>query len=195
MGLFDSVKNALSGDDAGDESAGGNDDGTGEQDGMVNVEGRANIVETHYDDVTGDQARRIAEILADHLEERSVRVRDIVEDVEELGLSHDRADTIVRTEFASIQLMDSVRTYREQPRSDEFEFYLPGELDDRAHPVRRKTVEEIEARGGAVPLDELQEILRENAEKYRDEGGTPERVDHWVGHEMPRYSIVRHVEG
>jgi hypothetical protein len=118
---------------------------------------------------------------------------DMISSLEgELELSYDLLETIVWTEHASIEIMDNVNTYLDQNDSDAV-YKLTAPEDDQTHPVTREAAEEIEEQGG-VTMEELSRILIQKAEKYEDEGGTPERMEHWVPHEKFRFSVVKHVE-
>lgn len=205
MGLFDKITSSLSsGDSSGHQ---GSDDAASEGqefdpfsvpadmvEDKVNVTQRTEIISTHYDEINARQAKQIAEILEKHMTDpEGYSPREMRSEVEdELSFSSDFVERVVWNERASIEICDTVRTYREQ--SDEFDredlYTITMTDDDRVHPVREEAHAEIDERGG-VPLDELQDILREKAEKYRDEGGTPERMDHWIPHEKPRYTVMR----
>ncbi|WP_435116593.1 hypothetical protein [Halolamina sp. C58] len=201
MGLFDKVSDALGGsgseetEEESDEStAGVFDIPEWAVEDRVNVEKRTEIIHEHYD-VTETQARIIAQTLQDHMESTEgysqSSIKSSIE--EELDIDEELLETIVWTERASIETIDRVNTYLEQETGGEV-YKIQSAMDDRTHPVTREAVEEIEERGGAVPMKELAEILIEKAEKYEDEGGTPERMEHWVPHERFRFSITRHVE-
>lgn len=158
------------------------------------MEKRTSIIHEHYDGVTEEQARFIAQTLKEQMESTEFSQRSIRSSLEEeLDIEDELINTIALTERASIELMDRVNTYLEQETGGEV-YKISAPDDDRTHPVTREAVEEIENRGGAVPMKELARILLEKAEKYEDEGGTPERMEHWVPHERFRFSIVRHVE-
>lgn len=159
----------------------------------VNVERRTQIICDHYD-VEEAQAKVIAEKLKTELEDPSGWAMDPVrhELEEELDLSDDLIETIVWTESASIQVMDTVRNYLERNEPDHV-YKIQASNDSRTHPLIREAADEIEEQSG-VALHELKTILIEKAEKYADEGGTPERMDHWVPHERCRFTVVRHVD-
>lgn len=202
MGLFDKLSDAL----GQGEEEGGVENSRSSVSGVfeipewvvedrVNVDRRTEIIHEHYPGVDVEEARVIAETLANHMESTdgySQRaVRDTVE--EKVSLDDDLVQTIVWTERASIETIDRVSTYLEQERGGEvYEIQAP--MDNRTHPVTREAVEEIEDRGAAVPMEEVAEVLLEKAQKYEGEGGTPERMEHWVPHERFRFSIVRHVD-
>lgn len=196
MGLFDKVTDALGSDDESSE--------TEQTDGVfdipewavkdrVNVDKRTAIIHEHYS-VNETQARTIAEKLkkgmerTDGYDQYSIR-----SDLEgELDIDGELLETIVWTERASIEMMDRVNTYLEQNDADDL-YKLSAPDDDRTHPITREAADEIESKGG-VTMEKLARILIEKAEKYEDEGGTPERMEHWVPHERFRFSIVRHVD-
>jgi hypothetical protein len=118
---------------------------------------------------------------------------EIISELEDdLDLDYNLLERIVWTERASIEIMDSVNTYLEQNDSDKL-YKISGPDDDRTHPITREAVGETDERGG-VTMEELARILIEKAEKYEDEGGTPERMEHWVPHEKFRFTIVPHID-
>lgn len=203
MGIFDKITDALGGSGSGEEaevksdelSAGMFDIPEWAVEDRVNVEKRTEIIHKHYDGVNQEQARVIAEALKEKMEDSEGYSQwKIIEALEgEVELDDKLLETIVWTERASIETIDRVNTYLEQERGDEV-YKIQAPMDDRTHPITREAVEEIEERGGAVPLKELAKILLEKAEKYEEEGGTPERMEHWVPHERFRFSITRHVD-
>jgi hypothetical protein len=161
----------------------------------VNELDRTEIIATYYD-VSHEQARRITDIIQDHLtDEGGYSNRDILQEIQtNLEIADDLAERIVYTEVGSIQVIDTIETYQNRPDADEHLFKLVAPSDHRTHPICEEVKEQVEAQGGGVPLDELQRLLREKAEQYSDEGGTPERMDHWVAYEKFRYTVNRHVE-
>ena len=162
-------------------------------DGMVNVNNRAAIVAYYYD-VSPRQARHIATVLRDRMDRANdATVREIAAGIrEKTGLSPELADRIAHNERASVVNTSIVAAYEDRPGVEGKLFHLPGAVDDDSHPVRIEVDEQIRDHGGAVSLSELRDLFREAAEKYEDEGGTPERVDHWLAHERPSYTITRY---
>jgi hypothetical protein len=162
-------------------------------DEMVNVNKRAAIVAYYYD-VSPRQARHIAAVLRDRMDRANdATVEEIAAGIrEETGLSPEVADRIAHNERASIVNTSIVAAYEERPGVEGKLFHLPGDVDEDSHPVRVDVDERIRDHGGAVSLSELRDLFREAAEKYEDEGGTPERVDHWLAHERPTYTITRY---
>ena len=197
MGLFDKVTDAIGGNSEGEEDTtevtGAFDVPAWAVEDRVNVDKRTQIIHEHYP-VTEEQAQTIAQKLKEELEStEGYSQHSIISSLEDdLDLDYDLLETIVWTERASIETMDRVNTYLEQNDPDKL-YKISGPDDDRTHPVTREATEEIEEKGG-VTMEELARILIEKAEKYEDEGGTPERMEHWVPHEKFRFSIVAHVD-
>lgn len=201
MGLFDKVTDALGDGDS--SNAEEEADETVQTDvfdipewaveDRVNVEKRTDIIHKHYD-VDEKQARTIAQKLKDEMESTDgysrYSIRTDLED--ELDIDEDLLETIVWTERASIEMLDRVNSYLDKNDSDKL-YKLSGPDDDRTHPVTRAAVEEINAKDGAT-LEEIARVLIEKAEKYEDEGGTPERMEHWVPHERFRFTIIPYVD-
>lgn len=201
MGLFDKVTGVLGSDSDSSETE-QNDENIQTEvfdipewavKDRVNVDKRADIIQEHYD-VDESQARTIAQKLKDEMESTdgyshsSIR-RDLDSGVE---IDGDLLEAIILTEMGSIEMLDRVNSYLEKNDSDQL-YKLSGLDDDRTHPVTREAVEEINSRDGAT-LKEIARVLIEKAEKYEDEGGTPERMEHWVPHERFRFTIVPHVD-
>lgn len=204
MGLFDKVMNSIGGDS--EESEQEQVEETAEITGAfdipawavedrVNVDKRTEIIHEYYD-VNEGQARSIAEKLKEELEStEGYSQHDIISDLEDdLDLGYELLERIVWTERASIETMDRVNTYLEQNDPDKlYKISGPDPDADRTHPISSEVIRETEEKGG-VTMKELARILIQKAEKYEDEGGTPERMDHWVPHEKFRFSIVTHVD-
>ncbi|WP_143040889.1 hypothetical protein [Halopenitus malekzadehii] len=158
----------------------------------VDVEYRADIIETHYDEVSRENAVTIAEILKSVMEGYDLNKREAREKiVSETGLREARATTVYRTERHSIQLAESVSEVDLDGMSMEYSWSTAG--DNAVHPVCETITEMVDKRGGQVPLETLVELIRAAAEVHADEGGTPERADHFVGHEECRSVMLSHI--
>lgn len=203
MGLFDRVKSTLRSD--GDETTDSGADEEPEVSGAfevpawavedrVNVEERTGIIHEHYDEVNKEQARVIAEKLKEDMADTSGYTMDSIRyDLEDtLDLPDELIYTIVWTETSSIELMDTVSGYLDDD-APRYSYKISVSDDDRTHSICREAAREIEEQSG-VGLEELTRILITKAEKYKDEGGTPERMEHWVPHERCRHSVVRQVD-
>ena len=131
----------------------------------------------------------IAKTLKINMESYELNKREAKQNVgDETGLEKERIDAIWWTERHSVQMFNSLDEDLDVDLTMEYSWSTAG--DDQVHPVCEEIAEEIENCGGSVPLEQLQEILREKAEKYEDQGGTPERVDHLVVHEKCRSAIL-----
>jgi len=157
----------------------------------VDIERRVSIITTHYDDVSREDAEVIAETLKTYTETYDLDRREAKQNVcDEISLERERAERIWWTERHSVQMLNSLDEDLDVDLTMEYSWSTAG--DEQVHPVCEEVAEEIENRAGSVPLEELQEILREKAEKYENQGGTPERVDHLVAHEKCRSAILSH---
>jgi len=199
MGLFDSIKDAVRSDnDDHDHTNKIDRDEDGDISSIpewvvedrVNVERRTEIIHKHYS-VSEAQAATIAQKLKTELESTDGFTQDEIRRKleESLDLSSDLLETIVWTERASILTMDRISSYIEQNGPDAL-YKITAPDDDRTHPITREVADEVKQNGG-ITLAELQNLLREKAEQYEEEGGTPERMEHWVPHERFRFSIAR----
>ncbi|THE65598.1 hypothetical protein D8Y22_06595 [Salinadaptatus halalkaliphilus] len=191
MGLLDKITGALSDDESESDSS------ESTSDEQVNIERRTEIITEHYGEIDRNQAQRIADILKNTIDgDEKFTFDDIRNEIEEsVGLSRDFAERIVQNEHTSIQMSRRFGDYKRQVEEMGLngEYYVSAPTDDRSHPVEIEAVEETNPfeGGDPLPIDELHDLLKSKAEKYQDEGGTPERMDHWVPHEKPRLSIVR----
>lgn len=125
-------------------------------------------------------------------------IGSIVDDLLDMypGMEQGKALNIAQTEVSGILNTAREGAYRQREGSDDYVYYWQGPNDHRTTEVCAEIEEEIEARGGSVPLEELQEILMAKAEKYEGtrEGGTPERVDEWIPHFQCRRTFIRDVK-
>ncbi|WP_336002149.1 hypothetical protein [Halorientalis halophila] len=187
MGLRDWVTGLLG---EGESGAGGSD-GDGGLDLVVDVERRAGAILEHYG-LPGEEARRVAEILAAELTREEGYARSMIADrvVRELDLDEERARTVVDTEVASIRNLARVRRYTEQAGGD-VRFRWVDSVGQDDSPVCADVRAAIDDRG-PVSLDELRELIRDAASEHSS--GTPERADDLVPHERCRHTVVRHLE-
>lgn len=158
--------------------------------GKVDPIRRSEIITTHYEDVSPEQARAIADVLERLMTGYELSQNDAKKEIQSAtGLPREKVNTIVWTEQGSIQTLDSISRRREDSVASRitFQWSVPGNGD--VFPGCREVENIVENRGGSVPIDELQSLLREKAEKYSEQGGTPERMDHWVPHERCRSCV------
>ena len=156
--------------------------------GRVNSEKRREIITTHYDSVSSEEARLITEILERHMTGYEISRHEAQKEIHsQTEVSGELAEAILLTETRSIQMLETVRKYQRENVLRSIRWMGPDDGD--VFPACREVENIVEERGGSIPLNELQGLLREKAEKYAEEGGTPERMDHWVPHEKCRYSM------
>lgn len=110
-------------------------------------------------------------------------------------LERDEIHTIVWSELGGVQTRRNIADAHERVTESDFvigvEWSVPD--DERGcSPVCEATAEEIDDRGGAVSVPELQKILRRNAEKNDD--GTPKRMDNWIPHKECRCTVITILE-
>lgn len=125
-------------------------------------------------------------------------IGSIVDDLQEMfpGMDEEKATNIARTEVSAILNSAREEAYESREDSVDYVYYWQGPADHRRTKVCEEIAEEVEARGGAVPMHELRSILLNKAKKYEGtrEGGTPERVDEWTPHYMCRHTFIRDVK-
>lgn len=102
--------------------------------------------------------------------------------------------TILRNETSALLNTAREEAYELRDDSDEYVFDWIGPDDWRTTDTCTEAKEEIEDRGGAVPMEELREILYEKAVEHSDDEGTPERVDDWQPHYQCRHTFTRKVQ-
>lgn len=174
MGLFDVVR-SLFGDEKSEEYGPFN---LPPRD-RVDVTRRARLIHTNYD-VDEAEAEEIARILANHLNSSQYNPRDVISEIKSsTDMPPDSVEPLVQQQIRSVQFEDSVRRYQQSGVDVKVEWMLPGDGD--VSPVCKDASDQIDSRGGAVTIEELNHILRGCAEKYPD--GTPELMDFWIPHE------------
>lgn len=146
--------------------------------GKVHVSRRTEIIDTHYDDVTRAEAEFIAETLQEYMETYDLEKTEAKNRIEErTGLNRDRVTEILWTERSSVQKCDEIRGKQNMPLS--FEWSVG---NDPCSPICAEVEEATRGSEETFSVAELQGLLEKKAEKYADEGGTPERMEHWVPH-------------
>jgi uncharacterized protein YcaQ len=174
------------------DPAGGDEEAEGGQlDLVVDVERRAGTIMEHYD-LSGEDARQVAEILASELAREEGYARQMIADrlAREVDIDEDRARELVDTEVASIRNLARVRHYTAQTEGEVRFRWLDsvGRDDSPICADIRAAIDE----DGPVTLSELEALIRETAAEY--ESGTPDRADDLVPHEGCRHTVVRHVD-
>lgn len=144
-------------------------------------------------------ANAVHNSLEDNLtDESGWSISSIVDDIRDKfpGMGETKAVNIARTETSAVVNSAREEAYRQQSGSAQYVYYWQGPADHRRTKVCEEITEEVEARGGNVPLNELRSILRHYAKKYKNtpEGGTPERVSEWTPHYQCRHTFIRDVK-
>lgn len=204
MGFFDRLRTVLAGQNKKPERTESEDAGSIDPressillnpehlEGMVDVDQRANIIEEHYETVSSGDARFIAETLKTQMEGYDLRKYEAKKKVrKETELDRELVEKIWWTERQSIQALDTVSN--DLPADVDMKYSWSTAGDDDVHPVCEAIASEINSRGSGVSASELVLIIREKAEMYSDEGGTPERAEHLVPHHKCRSAIVSQV--
>lgn len=102
---------------------------------------------------------------------------------------------ILRNETSALLNTAREEAYEESERADEeFEYDWVGPTDWRTTDTCLSIEERIEDRGGSVPMEDLKQILYEEAVAHADAEGTPERVDDWQPHYQCRRTFTRRVK-
>lgn len=153
------------------------------------------IIFTDLKDLPHDAGLRIKEILKEELQEPEGWSIDSLTDTlsEELRIDEDKAQSIARTESGAVLNTSREVAYEASPGSDDFVYYWSGADDSRTTDLCHDIKDEVEDRGGAVPMDELKQILHDKAQDYPNYG-TPGRVDDWMPHYNCRHTFVRDVQ-
>lgn len=145
-----------------------------------------------YNDVPHMAALRVHEIIKDNLTNPNgwsieTIADDLTDDFE--GISQQQAETIARTEVAAV--LNKARSMAYDASGEELRFYWSGPSDKHTTDLCEEVKTEIENRGGYVDKQTLKQLLRKKARKFKDDGGTPERVDSFLPHYRCRHTLVR----
>ena len=148
--------------------------------GKVNIDQRAAIIEKYYGDISTENARFIAEILKEYIEGYDLQKYEAINRIEKkTGLNRERVNEIFWTERSSTSIIDNVISKKEVTFDLNYTWQVGA---DPCSPICSE-VEEITTNADRTysPSD-IQDLLKQKAEEYEDQGGTPGRVDHWVAH-------------
>lgn len=155
-----------------------------------------------WDEFAG-YSRQTADAIHDTFEEKLTQpqgwsVGSIVDDLQEKysAMDDSQALNIVQTELSVIFNSAREQAYKDRDDGREYLFYWQGPSDHRTTDVCMEIKEEVDDRGGNVPMEELRSIVRSKAKKYAgtNQGGTPERADEWLPHFKCRHTMVRDVK-
>lgn len=141
--------------------------------------------------------RKIEDILEENLTQpQGWSLQSLVDDMEE---EFPEADTeylmeVARNETSAVLNNAREEAYEEREDSESYVYSWVGPVDHRTTDTCLSIAERIEDRGGAVPMDDLKEILLEEARAHSDAEGTPGRAEDFVPHWNCRRTMVRRVQ-
>ena len=152
-----------------------------------------------FESLSNTEVQRLEEVLQEVMTQPDGwTIGELAEEIgDEFDLDQGPALGIARDTAHSTLNTTREEAYEQMEGSEQFEYSWIGPDDDDTTPTCEEIKAEIEDRGGAVPMDELKDILREKAEKYentREGGGTPGRVDVFEAHFQCRHTFVREVQ-
>jgi len=154
------------------------------------------IVYSSYEKLPQGAQQDIADILEEQMTQpQGWSLESLIDALtDRFDVSTTYAANVMRNESAAILNTAREEAYEEREDSDEYVYDWIGPLDHRTTDTCRAIENEIDSRGGAVPMDTLKDILREKAREHSDAEGTPGRVDDWQPHYQCRRTFVRRVQ-
>lgn len=155
---------------------------------------KQNVVFDSFSNLPHTAALKIEELFRENLKQpQGWSVHSLVNDIQDAfpSVSSSQAENIARTETAAIMNSAREEAYKQRDDEEEYKYYWSNAQDHRTTDLCNDIIEEVESRGGAVPLDELRTIVRAAARSY--DYGTPNRVDEWMAHYKCRSTFVRDV--
>jgi len=155
-----------------------------------------------YKDVPEKDIPVIHEIIKNAFLEHDLNLKDMVKRItEQTGLDETKARMIARTESTSVAMKAREVGWRrmEVKRGEEFKYKAVITNDHRTSPISRRIKDSVDSEGGAVSIDRLKEIYREESQKpyikgdpdNSGMGGAWSGWENFVGHPYERDSIVR----
>lgn len=158
-----------------------------------------------YKDVPETDIPIIHEVIKNAFLEHKLSLNDMVKHItERTSLDENKARMIARTESTSVAMRAREVGWRkmEETRGEKFKYKAVITNDHRTSPVSRRIKASVDAEGGAVSIDRLKEIYREESQKpyikgdpdNSGMGGAWSGWENFVGHPWERDSIVRVVE-
>lgn len=155
------------------------------------------VLHDSFDGIPQAAGRKIHDLFKEKLTQpQGWSLKSIQDDLEDEFPEMDerQAETITRMEVGAVLNESREVAYESRDDDEEYVYDWTGPSDSRRTKICEEIEKEVENRGGAVPMDELKDILHEKARKYRDKGGTPRRVDNWMPHYGCRHTFTRRVQ-
>jgi hypothetical protein len=153
------------------------------------------------DAISSSDRMQLQEYLVESLSEDRWSIDGISDQIEQLGVSSDRADTIARTEVASAVNTARSEGYQERGDEDGELFYWTGatkaEQPERTTDACDWLIRKTNPNHGGTPvsMDRLKELIEEAPEHDDDMQDDLARPDNFIVHPQERKTFVRYVEG
>lgn len=154
-----------------------------------------------YSDVPESAVPAIHNIIKNAFLSHNISLKDMVEKIMKLGLDEEKARMIARTESTGVAMKAREIGWRrmEQEQGEVFKYKAVITNDYRTSPISKRIKAAVDREGGAVTLDRLKEIYREESTKPYIKGDPDNSGmgaswtgwDNFVGHPYERDSIVR----
>lgn len=164
---------------------------------------RAGALYNFYADISPDMIPGIHEIIKQAFLSHRLSLKEMIEKMQALGLDYEKARMIARTESTGVAMKAREIGWRrmEEERGEAFKYKAVITNDHRTSPISRRIKAAVDREGGAVTLDRLKEIYKEESQKpyIKDDpensgmGASWTGWESFVGHPYERDSIVRAV--
>jgi hypothetical protein len=157
---------------------------------------KSNVVWSGYDELPPSAQAYVMEVLREAMvEEGGWTLEELIDRiVERYDVPESYAANVMRNESAAVLNEAREQVYEERADSDKYVYDWIGPNDHRTTDTCLEIEEEIEDRGGAVPMDVLKDILYAKAREHSDEEGTPGRARNFQPHFQCRRTFVRRVQ-
>jgi hypothetical protein len=145
-----------------------------------------------FEAIQSSDRMQLREFMTETLTSEGWTIDGLSDQIEQLGVDPERADTIARTETASVLNRSRETGYQEKGQGDDL-FYWSGALDSRTTGACRWLINKTNPfeGGDPVPLDELKELIEEAPEHDDDMQDDLARPNDFVVHPQERKSFIR----
>lgn len=152
----------------------------------------SDVIFSDIDSIRASQRDQLREFMLETLTSDGWTVDELSDQIEQLGVNPERADTIARTETASVLNRSREIGYQEKGQGDDM-FYWSGALDSRTTEACQWLINKTNPFEGGNPvrLNELKELIEEAPEHDDDMQDDLARPNDFVVHPQERKSFVR----